>query len=108
MSCRKKSVSVGTRQIPYLRLPIFKPVTPRGENSRKRTSTLRREESKLLEDRKLVSIRAVEQNILRRKFELLKASICEVDIRVRVPVDGVEGQDVSKSHESLSVVCLAK
>ena len=75
---------------------------PRGENSRKRTSTLRQEESKLLEDRKLVSIRAVEQNILRRKFELLKASTCEVDIRVRVPVDSAEGQDVSKSHESLS------
>ena len=35
---------------------------------------------------------AVEQNILRRdsEFELLKASICqcEVDIRVRVPMDG--------------------
>ena len=45
--------------------------------------------------------------MLRRECELLKASICEVDICVRVPVDSAEGQGISKGHESLSrQICL--
>jgi hypothetical protein len=33
----------------------------------------------------------------------------EVDIRVRVPVDGAEGKGVAKSHESLSrQICLRR
>ena len=41
----------------------------------------------------------MEQNVLRREFELLKASICEVNIRVRVPVD--EHTDIQCSAEDI-------